>query len=67
MPSLNERLVLDYYDDGPYMVFTEKAHLDRGSCCGSGCRHCPFEPRWQEGSTEPNFEVRTLLEGVGKS
>nr|WP_291925786.1 DUF5522 domain-containing protein [Chitinophaga sp.] len=25
------------------MVFTEKFHLDRGFCCGNGCKHCPFD------------------------
>ncbi|CAL8104032.1 unnamed protein product [Calicophoron daubneyi] len=25
-----------------YVVFTECAHLERGKCCGSRCRHCPF-------------------------
>ena len=25
-----------------YSVFTEYAHLQRGKCCGSGCRHCPY-------------------------
>ena len=25
-----------------YKVFTEIAHKKRGKCCGSGCRHCPF-------------------------
>ncbi|MCX6207834.1 MAG: DUF5522 domain-containing protein [Bacteroidetes bacterium] len=25
------------------MVFTEKYHLEKGFCCGNGCRHCPFE------------------------
>jgi diphthamide synthase (EF-2-diphthine--ammonia ligase) len=25
-----------------YTVFTELAHLARGKCCGSGCRHCPY-------------------------
>jgi diphthamide synthase (EF-2-diphthine--ammonia ligase) len=25
-----------------YIVFTELAHLQRGKCCGSGCRHCPY-------------------------
>ncbi|WP_233522231.1 DUF5522 domain-containing protein [Chitinophaga silvatica] len=24
------------------MVFTEKFHLERGHCCGNGCKHCPF-------------------------
>jgi hypothetical protein len=32
----------DYYMEGEYMVFTAAYHLKRGSCCGSGCRHCPF-------------------------
>jgi hypothetical protein len=30
-----------YYEDG-YMVLTEKFHLDKGYCCGNGCRHCPY-------------------------
>nr|XP_057928352.1 uncharacterized protein C1orf53 homolog [Doryrhamphus excisus] len=25
-----------------YKVFTEYAHLRRGTCCGSACRHCPY-------------------------
>ena len=25
-----------------FMVFTEMAALKRGSCCGRGCRHCPY-------------------------
>ncbi|KAI2504767.1 Diphthamide synthase [Fragilaria crotonensis] len=25
-----------------YNVFTEIAHKARGKCCGSGCRHCPY-------------------------
>ncbi|KAF7258819.1 hypothetical protein EG68_03538 [Paragonimus skrjabini miyazakii] len=28
--------------DTGYFVFTELAHLERGVCCGSRCRHCPF-------------------------
>jgi Family of unknown function (DUF5522) len=35
----------DYYFEGEYLVFTAAYHLKRGSCCGSGCRHCP----WREG------------------
>jgi len=33
----------DYYYDGPNLVFTAAYHLKRGSCCGSGCRHCPYQ------------------------
>jgi len=25
------------------MVLTEKYHLEKGFCCGSGCTHCPYE------------------------
>jgi len=25
-----------------YWVFTSQAHLKRGTCCNSGCRHCPY-------------------------
>ena len=32
----------DFYYEGPYLVFTEQYHLRRGSCCHSGCRHCPY-------------------------
>jgi Family of unknown function (DUF5522) len=32
----------DYYFDGPNMVFTAAFHLKRGTCCNSGCRHCPY-------------------------
>jgi len=32
----------DYYFDGPYLVFTAAYHIKRGSCCNSGCRHCPY-------------------------
>jgi len=24
------------------VVLTEKFHLDRGYCCGNGCKHCPY-------------------------
>ncbi|WP_379922667.1 DUF5522 domain-containing protein [Erythrobacter sp. R86502] len=28
--------------DTGYSVFTQIAHLKRGKCCGSACRHCPY-------------------------
>jgi hypothetical protein len=31
-----------YMDQNGLMVFTEKYHLKRGYCCGSKCRHCPY-------------------------
>jgi hypothetical protein len=38
LPLQNE----DYYFENGYIVFTEKFLKDRGYCCGSGCRHCPY-------------------------
>lgn len=32
----------DYYFEDGLMVLTEKFLLDRGYCCGNGCRHCPY-------------------------
>ena len=32
-----------YYNEAGYIVLTEKYHLDRGQCCGNGCRHCPYD------------------------
>jgi len=34
-----------YYDKFGNMVMTEEYHKRRGSCCGSGCLHCPFNPK----------------------
>ena len=36
----------DFYLEGGFIVFTREYHLRRGFCCGSGCRYCPYEPRW---------------------
>ncbi len=33
---------IDYYYEGPYLVFTEAFLRGRGYCCESGCRHCPY-------------------------
>ena len=33
----------DYYTTPEgYLVFTAQYHQRRGYCCGSGCRHCPW-------------------------
>ena len=41
----------DYYFENGLLVYTAAFHLKRGSCCGSGCRHCPFIPPHLEGNT----------------
>lgn len=31
-----------YYNEQGFIVLTAKYHLDRGYCCGNGCKHCPY-------------------------
>jgi hypothetical protein len=39
-PVLKEE---DYYlDENGNVVFTAAYHSNRGTCCGNGCRHCPY-------------------------
>ncbi|HEY9138424.1 MAG TPA: DUF5522 domain-containing protein [Terriglobus sp.] len=33
----------DFYYEGQFLVFTAAYHRKRGYCCGSGCRHCPYD------------------------
>ena len=33
----------DFYFENGLMVLTEHYHLQRGYCCGNGCRHCPYQ------------------------
>jgi hypothetical protein len=42
----------DFYLEGGTIVFTEAYHLKRGDCCGSGCRHCPYEHRKVPGAAK---------------
>jgi hypothetical protein len=46
----------DYYFEGPNLVFTAAYHLKRGTCCGSGCRHCPYRENSaaKSGSAKPD-------------
>lgn len=32
-----------YYFENGLLVMTEAFHLERGYCCGSRCKHCPFD------------------------
>ena len=43
---MKQQLVLgsDYYlNEEGLVVFTEKYHLEKGYCCGMGCKHCPYD------------------------
>lgn len=41
----------DFYWENGRMVMTETYHRKRGACCGSGCRHCAYEPAHEKGNT----------------
>lgn len=32
-----------YFNQEGFVVLTERYHIERGYCCGNGCRHCPFQ------------------------
>ena len=42
MPSLIEGEDF-YYNEQGYMVLTAHYLLQRGYCCGNGCKHCPYD------------------------
>lgn len=50
-PRLTEGV--HFYREGPYVVFTELYLRERGYCCESGCRHCPYGFRKDERSDIP--------------
>lgn len=35
---------IDFYYENGLMVLTRHYLLQRGSCCGNACRHCPYGP-----------------------
>ena len=47
----NKLLSTDFYYENGYRVMTESYHKRRGSCCGNGCRHCPYTPKHETGNT----------------
>ena len=47
--SKNFQQDVDFYMEGERVIFTALFHIKRGSCCGNGCRHCPFEPKHTKG------------------
>jgi len=41
---------IHYYIEDNKIVFTSLFHIQRGKCCGSGCRHCPYDPKHKKGN-----------------
>lgn len=54
-----------YYLENGRVVFTALFHLERGSCCGNKCRHCPYDPEHIRGTTkikDPDSEDLIIFE-----
>jgi len=41
---------IHYYLENGRVIFTPTFHIERGQCCGNGCRHCPYEPKYEKGN-----------------
>lgn len=62
VPALELRLKKEAYTEDGMYVMTEGYHLERGFCCGSGCRHCPFWPKYQKGNKTIKDEIKKLID-----
>ena len=51
----------DYYLDGDRVIFTAAFHIKRGACCGNGCRHCPYDPKYTKGNTNINDSKDSII------
>jgi len=58
-PELIEGVHFYINKDG-YIVLTEKYHLEKGFCCGTGCLHCPYN---YENVPEPRRSFLLSLKG----
>ena len=41
---------IHYVMDGDRVVFTALFHIQRGQCCGNGCKNCPYDPKYKKGT-----------------
>ena len=48
---------INFYFEGNKKVMKEIYHIKRGSCCGSGCRHCPYWPPYKKTNTVSNIFI----------
>ncbi|MFI5154913.1 MAG: DUF5522 domain-containing protein [Chitinophagales bacterium] len=54
-----------YYNEEGYLVLSEAYHLQRGSCCGNGCKHCPYDYENVPEIRRPEL-MRRRIEAGGK-
>jgi hypothetical protein len=41
---------IHYTLDGDRVVFTALFHIQRGQCCGNGCKNCPYDEKHKKGT-----------------
>jgi hypothetical protein len=61
---------IHYYMEGERVIFTALFHIQRGSCCGNGCRHCPYDPKHTKGKVviqEKHLETKIELDNFMKN
>lgn len=56
-----------YYDETGLMVFTKEYHLQRGFCCGNGCRHCPYNYENVANEKEKEFLRKKISDNLTKN
>ena len=49
------------------VIFKELFHIQRGQCCGNGCRHCPFDIKHKKGRVVVAEEFRKLIDKEDKN
>ena len=58
--AIDRRILLNhpdyYYEDG-MLVFTAEYLKNRGYCCRSGCRHCPYGYKAEEESPPKQEDI----------
>lgn len=52
----------DYYVEDGLIVMTAAYHIKRGSCCGSSCKWCPYEPKHQAGTTTLSYDGKLIAD-----
>jgi 2-iminoacetate synthase ThiH len=48
-----------FYIEEEKVVFTHQYHIQRGYCCGNGCKNCAFIPKNKKGNTIINKKFNT--------
>lgn len=58
---------IDFTTENGKVVFTSFFLWNRGFCCGSGCRHCPYREAMTEKEVWDELETRIRSEHKGEA